>query len=273
MENQEQPKKLSLEEIEQQKQTIEQKKDEEVEKPIKSGNTAPLSEITEKIAEKEQTIESTKNKINEIRDELGLPLSDEIPPSIKASQDSIEKLKQEKSQIEENIAGERDEIENNNLLKNSETMPGASVLSKETLDLIFEVNPKLNRLIANLEERDSNGYTMFFDEEGIKDLAKASQKFAVSESTAQLDESVNDLKSIFESSLNIRPRGIREDGDSTDLLHKNLNSLSDSIGDLSRKMINETSGDKEKQLSRNIYLTQGAIDEIKTKVARLKEFI
>jgi hypothetical protein len=52
-----------------------------------------VSKIKTEISKKEQDIKETENKINKIRDSLGLPPNDEIPPSIQQQKDLIEKLK------------------------------------------------------------------------------------------------------------------------------------------------------------------------------------
>ena len=102
MENQEIPKKLTPEEIEQQKKNLEQQ-EETKENPVEEDSTVRLSDINENITKKEENIQNTQNKINDIRGQLGLPPSEEVPPSIKNDQDSIGKLNQEKSQIEDKI--------------------------------------------------------------------------------------------------------------------------------------------------------------------------
>lgn len=99
MENQEIPSNLTPEEIEQQKKNLEQKQEEKVENPKEEDSAIRLSGINEEIAKKEESMQNTQNKINEIRDGLGLPQSDEIPPSIQSTQDSIEKLNQEKEKL------------------------------------------------------------------------------------------------------------------------------------------------------------------------------
>lgn len=62
-----------------------------------------LNNIKEEISQKEKIINNTLGGINNIRAELGLDVSNEIPPSIKFTQDSIIKLNTEKSGLEQEI--------------------------------------------------------------------------------------------------------------------------------------------------------------------------
>lgn len=100
MENQEDPKKLTPEEIEQQKKNLEQKQKEQI---PKENDAVLLSNINKEITKKEENIQNTQNEINDIRSQLGLSTFNEIPPSIKNAQDSIGKLNQEKANIEAKI--------------------------------------------------------------------------------------------------------------------------------------------------------------------------
>jgi valyl-tRNA synthetase len=59
-----------------------------------------LQRINEKIEKKEEYINSTNNKINEIRTNLGLPPNEELPLSIQVAQESLKKLNLEKSLLE-----------------------------------------------------------------------------------------------------------------------------------------------------------------------------
>lgn len=88
MENQKVLKNLTPEEIEQKNKDPEQKQ----------GKTeSSLFDINQEIIKKEENIKDTQEKINEIRNGLGLPHSKEISPSIQQARESIEKLSKEKS--------------------------------------------------------------------------------------------------------------------------------------------------------------------------------
>ncbi len=97
METPELPKNLTPEEIERQKQNLEQEPTKETH--VEKDTSVRLSEINEDITKKETNVADTQNKIDAVRNELKLPPSTEIPPSIKTSQDAIQKLKQESKDI------------------------------------------------------------------------------------------------------------------------------------------------------------------------------
>lgn len=75
------------------KQTVVESR-EEIPLPIK------LDDINQEIAEKQNNINNTMKSINDIRNELGIPQSNEIPPSLKKDQESIDKLNIQKSNLE-----------------------------------------------------------------------------------------------------------------------------------------------------------------------------
>jgi len=120
METPELPKNLTPEEIEHQKQNLEQEPAKE--DPVEKDTTLRLSEINEDITKKETSMTDTQNQIDGVRDQLKLPPSDEVPPSIKRDQDFIEKLKQEKLQVKELM---KNEIINlaNEIIASKETFP------------------------------------------------------------------------------------------------------------------------------------------------------
>jgi hypothetical protein len=96
MKNLEIHKKLTKEKIEEPHKNLEQ--NQEI-SPIGKDDYFRLTEIDSEISKKEQNIEETKNKIDDIRKNLGLPPSDEIPYSIQSQKDILEKLNQEKSRL------------------------------------------------------------------------------------------------------------------------------------------------------------------------------
>jgi hypothetical protein len=101
MEDNNPSKNVTPEEIEQQKPNLE-RQDEKIENHIGEDNSVRLSGITDKIEKKNRIIEETKDKINDIRTQLGLPPSDEIPLSVETEQGAILKLNQEKGKLTDN---------------------------------------------------------------------------------------------------------------------------------------------------------------------------
>lgn len=93
MENQELNKNITPELIKLTDEIIEQQ-------PIIKDSSVVLSNINKQIENKNQINKDTENKINDIRSQLGLPPSDEIPSSIKTEQEAINKHHQEKLNIE-----------------------------------------------------------------------------------------------------------------------------------------------------------------------------
>lgn len=142
MENQEDPKKLIPEEIEQQKKNLEQKQKEQI---PKENDAVLLSNINKEITKKEENIQNTQNEINDIRSQLGLSTFNEIPPSIKNAQNSIGKLNQEKANIEAKI---------------QEVISRASLKVGDVLTLTdskdIQEYKELKKQLENIENKNSN---------------------------------------------------------------------------------------------------------------------
>lgn len=96
------PKELTPEEIER-LQNLEQDQEIQPPSPAEEDTSVRMDEINDSVAHKEEIVSNTQNDIEAIRNEIGLPPSDEVPPSIKIEQGAIEKLNSEKSQIEARI--------------------------------------------------------------------------------------------------------------------------------------------------------------------------
>lgn len=167
MENQELPKDPNPEELPE-KPNLEQKN----EKPVMPTEEDPnilLSGINEKIAEKEHVIEDTKDKINEIRGQLGQPPSDEIPPSIKGTQDSIEKLNQEKSEIN----GQPESIEGKNSIETTEKSEGTKRFENNLKGTLDDITTNSKTMLDALYERQQDRLTPLQGNENFQIMASS----------------------------------------------------------------------------------------------------
>jgi len=149
MENNELSKKLIPEEVNQQIEKLEQSQGNKGTK--EKDNSLRISEIDKKILEKEQNIKETENKINDIKNSLGLLPSDEIPPSIQSQKDSLGKLNQEKLDIETRIKKIIDrttlKVDGEPAITNSEDVKEYKELNKK----LTEINNQEN-FLGNTEE-------------------------------------------------------------------------------------------------------------------------
>jgi len=72
----------------------------EREKPTNKDKSVILNKIIKEISQKEGIVNDTLNSIDNIRVELGIDATDDIPPSVQQNQESISKLKKDKSGLE-----------------------------------------------------------------------------------------------------------------------------------------------------------------------------
>ncbi len=232
MENEEESKKPIPEEIEKFEGNLEQKTDEEIQ-PVEEDQEVALSDINQKIAEKEQNIEDTQNKIkditNDIRVELGLPLSNEsgeVPPSIKHDQGSIEKLNQEKEKL-------------NSSQEKSEEMKRFESNIKNTLDDIFN---KSKIMFDALYERQQNRLTPIQTNDHfqhmvslVKNLKNFDSKIDI-KSVPEITESINKLARSFDEFKVSSTGMIKENKENLDKLAYGAKSFGTTIDESGRKL-------------------------------------
>lgn len=209
MENQEIPKKLTLEEIEKQEKNLEQQ-EETKENPVEEDSSVRLSDINENITKKEENIQNTQNKINDIRGQLGLPPSDEIPPSIKNDQDSIEKLKQEKESL---------------------NYP----LIEKNLDDIAKEKQEINDRFVFNPDKKMFEFSSKDDEERYRKLEKL-QSAAFNGNLGELNK-VDILNKNSEQKDNVFKSQEKEKSEETKLFEKNLKGVIDNISSDSKTML------------------------------------
>ena len=238
MENQELSKKLTPEENEQQNKNLEQQ-EETKENPVEEDSAVRLADINEDISKKEENIKSTQSKIDDIRGQLGLPPSDEVPPSIKNTQDSIGKLNQEKSQIEgknPNEATERSE-ETKRFEGNLKTaLDDISTKSKTMLDALYEIQQdRLTSLQSN------ENFQMMAS--SIKNLKNFESKVDIN-SVTELVEDVNKLSRLFDEIKIQQSSAMKENPQNLEKLVFGAKSFSSSVEESGRKLPIEM-GDKQ----------------------------
>jgi hypothetical protein len=94
----ENPNKKEKLEIEHKQQGVESFK--ENEKQEDALTSVPVQDVKQEITQKQHSINDTFEKINKIRNQLGLGETTEIPPSIESTQDVVDSLKEKDSNLE-----------------------------------------------------------------------------------------------------------------------------------------------------------------------------
>ncbi len=255
MENKEIPQNLTPEEIERQKKNLEQKQEEKIESSKEEDPAIRLSSINETVAKKEENIQNTQGEINEIRGGLGLPPTDEVPPSIKNDRDSIAKLNKEKSDLEhKNKMSEVSQESQNEDTKKFEgnlriAMDDISSKSKTMLDALYE------RQQDRLTQLQSNDHFQMMAS-SIKNLKSFEGKIDI-DSVTKLIEDINKLARLFDDFKVQQTSMIRENPQNLEKLAFGAKSFSISAQENGRKlpieMQNKEMEEKSKELRNSLH--------------------
>lgn len=272
MENQETSKKLIPEEIEQQNKSLE-KKDEKVEQPIEKDDSGILSDINKKIENKNQINEDTKNKIDDIRNKLGLPTSDEIPPSINTEQEAINKLNQEKLNLENKskISKVNQESQNENTKR----------FESNLRSVIDDISTKSKTMLDALYERQQQQFTPLQspDEfQGIvshlKSIKNFDGKFDVN-GLEQINENIQKISRLIE---NMNPKntggGVRDNPQSLEKLAYGAKTFSASLDEAGRnlgpELADEKIEEKRKELRKSIGILSEQTQKLNSLASRMR---
>ena len=260
MEDQDLPKKLTPEEIEQQKKNLERQQEEIKENPVEKDSGVRLSDINEDITQKGENIRNTQNKINDIRDQLGLPPSAEVPSSIKNDQDSIGKLNQEKLQIEEKMKEVEsrannmttNEGEKFSVLTDSKDIQEYKELKKQLVDIESKNPNETNEKSEETKKFEGNLKTILDDiSTKSKTMLDAlyerqQQQFTSLQSPDEFQGIVSHLKSIknFDGKFDIN---------GLDLINENIQKISRLIENMNPKQTGGEVRDNPQNLEKLAY--------------------
>jgi len=265
MENQELNQKITTEII---KPTIET-----TEQPIKKDSSVVLSNINEKIENKNQIATDTKNKIDDIRSQLGLSLSYELPLSIKAEQETIDKLNQEKSNLENQnkISEVNQESQNENTKKFEGNLRSAiddiSTKSKTMLDALYERQQQQFTPLQNPDE--FQGIVSH-----LKTIKNFDGKFDIN-GLGQINENIQKISRLIE---NMNPKntggGVRDNPQSLEKLAYGAKSFSASLdeagGNLGPELADEKMEEKRKELRKSLGVLSEQTQKLNSLASRMR---
>ena len=233
MENHELPKNLTPEEIELQKKNLEQKAEDKIEIPQAEDPNIRLSSINETLDKKNENIKNTQNEINKIRGELGLPPTEEIPPSIKSDQDSIAKLNQEKSELEHK--NKISDVNQESQVEDTKKFEGNLRTAME------DITGKSKMILDALDERHQNNLTPLIKREdffamasSFKNLKNIESKIDINSITNIIDN-INRLSQLF-NTFSIQGNSVRESNQSLERLADSAKRFTSSVNEDSRKL-------------------------------------
>ncbi|MEA3399402.1 MAG: hypothetical protein U9R00_02730 [Patescibacteria group bacterium] len=258
MKNQEIPKKLTSKERELQNKNLEQKK--EIGQPIQKDNSIVLSNLNKKTKDKNQINIDTKNKIDNIRDELGLPFSIETPPSIKTEQEAIGKLNQEKMKLEnQNKINEVNQESQNEDIKRFEgklrsVIDDISTKSKTMLDALYERQQQQFTPLQNPDE--FQGIVSH-----LKNIKKFDEKFDV-KSLNQINQNIQKISLLIG---NMHPknigRGVRDNPQNLEKLAYGAKTFSASLDEAGRNLGPELTDRKKEKERKELRKSLGILSE------------
>jgi hypothetical protein len=258
MENQD-PLKSILEKREQQNISPELH-DQKVEQSLEKDSAALLSDINNNIENKNQITLDTKNKIDDIRNSLGLPPLEEIPPSIKIEQEAINKLNQEKSLIENQnrIHEVSQESQNENIKKFESNLRSAiddiSIKSKTMLDALYERQQQRFTPLQNPDE--FQGMVIH-----LKNIKNLNGRFDIN-GLQQINENIQKISRLI---ANMNPKstggGMRDNPSSLEKLAYGAKFFSASLDEARRKLASNLEDEKIEEKRKELTKNLGALSE------------
>lgn len=271
MENQEVSKNLKHDGIEQQKENLEQK----IENPKEEDSIVRLSNIDKEISKKEENIKSTQNKINDIRESLALSPSNEVSPSIKTNTELVDKLNQEKFEIEHKnkISEIYQESQNEDTKKFKRNL-------KISMDDIYN-NSKV--MLDALYERQQGGLTPLQNGDHfqvlvsrIKNLKSFEEKIDIN-SITKLTEDIYSLSRLFDDFKVQQTSTVKENLQNLEKLAFGAKSFSATAQESGRKLPIEMEDKQMEEKSKELRLALKKLSEQSDKLwlfaGRLREKI
>lgn|GEM_PF-1771244 len=239
-------KKVEVENVSPEKQEI---KNEDEDRASFLAYLATKTEKTDQgIERKSEVVKDTQDKLNQVRIELGLPVSDELPPSVKTEMDSIEKLKQVKESLDAKV------LEFKESRKNEEN----KIIENKLKDATEDISLNSKTMLDALYERQQQGLTQIQDSDrfhmmvsGIKKLQNFDSAFGP-ESVSSLTNQINRLAVMFEEIQILRGSSFKESSENLEKLAYGVrrfsNSLQEDASKLSIEIEDPEMEDKIKEL-------------------------
>lgn len=235
-------------------------RDEITEPSIPKDNSDILSNINNNIENKNQITKDTKNQIDEVRSQLGLSPSDEIPPSIKTEQEAISKLNQEKLNLENQnkISEVNQESQNESVKKFESNLRGAiddiSAKSKTMLDALYERQQQQFTPLQNPDE--FQGIVSH-----LKSIKNFDGKFDIN-GINQINENIQKINRLIE---NMNPKntggGIRDNPQSLEKLAYGAKTFSASLDEAGRNLGPELPDEKMEEKRKDLRKSLGILSE------------
>jgi len=237
-----------------------EKPEENLEQPKETDiDTARLTEVNEQIQKKNEIIENTENELNKIRNELNMPPQSEIPPSIAIEKESMAKLNQEKSDLEQknNFDASNQELQNESVKRFENNLRSAmddiSSKSKTMLDALYERQQQRLTPLQNQDEfqgmashlKNLKNFDGKFDLDGLEQINLAIQK------TSRLLE-------------NMRPQQtsqVRENPENLEKLAYGAKSFSASADEAGRNLGSELADEKLEEKRKELRKSLGILSE------------
>lgn len=241
--------------------------------PIEKDSSTILSNIKNNIENKNQITKDTKNQIDDIRNQLGLSPTDEIPPSIKTEQEAISKLNQEKSNLENQnkISEVNQESQNENTKRFESNLRNAiddiSTKSKTMLDALYERQQQQFTPLQNPDE--FQGIVSH-----LKSIKNFDGKFDVN-GLEQINENIQKISRLIEN-MNLKNTGggVRDNPQNLEKLAYGAKTFSASLDEAGRnlgpELADEKIEEKRKELRKSIGILSEQIQKLSSLASRMR---
>lgn len=261
---------------------------------------AELSDVNESIKRKNQIIEETISRIDEVRSGLGLPPSDETPPSLATEQKSLDDLNLEKADIEarmkeienratlkvggvttltdsndiqEYLRLEKELESTNNVLKNEDSPEKMQIFEGNLRNALDEVSIGSKTMFDALYERQEQGLTPLQSPDEFQGMVRHLNSLKNFDGKFDLEglEQINgDIQKISNLMEDTHPRntggGVRENPENLEKLGYGARNFSMKLDEAGRNLGPELSDEKMEEKRKELRKSFG---ELSDKVQKL----
>jgi hypothetical protein len=218
-----------------------------IEKTEEANPQDPEQAIDEQINSHQETIKDTQNEINGVREKLGLPPTDEIPPSVQVEQERLEALEEERGSHNDENSNEESSVTEEPLQPYQERQQGEkeSRYQSQVNQALQEITQGSEPLIRALKDREKQGLTPLRSEAQMGSIVTNFRSLSEnrmslnSEDIQGMADTVNRIAELFQGFGPERGAPIRDNVDNLTKLAYGARELHDALESASKKLLSE----------------------------------
>jgi len=223
--------------------------------------------IDTEVEKVKSVIEETANKLNELREKLGMEPTTDIP-SLDIKKERLPYLLKIQSDLENKL---NFETKKQKSLK-EETTENSKREGRNVTEGLEDISSNIKKIASMLDERQSSGYNSIFnDEDGFRSVAS---KIDGSSNKEEIKNNLTRLGSIVDDFADNRGRGVNDDTENLYSMVGKLRYLASALQELPQKLQNEEERKELAQIAGSVAeKVDTAASRITRKAQAIEEFL